>query len=74
MTCTECPTPLGDDADPRRRTCSDACRKRRQRRVEKEDRVRLLDLVSRHFAAVQAGDTAAAYEIARDVERLMATP
>lgn len=74
MTCSECSRPLGHDADPRRRTCSAACRKRRQRRRETEDRVRLLDLVARHFAAVQSGDTAAAYEIAREVERLLAKP
>ncbi len=49
--CDICETALAPDADPRRRTCSDACRSRAYRKRRALDRVELAHL--RHIAEAE---------------------
>ncbi|GAA2700082.1 hypothetical protein ACFY2R_17105 [Micromonospora olivasterospora] len=77
MSCSECPALLTvTPGAPQRRTCSDACRQRRSRRLRAEAatafRAQAADLLRRQTRAVIAGDAAELRRVEADAARLFA--
>jgi hypothetical protein len=71
LRCYECPTNI---EGPRRLTCSDACRKRRERRLQREREARFRDaareLLLRQTEAILLGDLETLAEVQREAVRL----